>query len=118
MPSNPKLINACKLWDLVTTKAYRGDYTVPNDIARWRNQLYSPGDYEELKCRIDGDSAELTVGASTGHRAHVNLRAKTLEYYDPRNYNNRVIWRLFKLYGIPCKWDFMRRPLQGHDNTG
>lgn len=109
-PVSPKkkklkqLISACKLWDLVTTKAHGGGYAIPIELRRYGSEdIYADGDYKQLSCRITGDKAELTVGASDGHKAKADLTKKTFDYYDNRGYNNRVIWTLLNQKIKGCK---------------
>lgn len=105
-PSKAKqLVQACKLWDQVTTKAHHGKYKIPEKIRRYRYTIYSDGDYNELQCRITDDIAELTVGGSAGHKAKVNLGKKTLDYYDTRDANNTTMMGIFKWLKLKCKQD-------------
>lgn len=90
---------------MTTTANKKDGYNIPDKIDRFHGSIYAAGDYDELKCRIDGNHAELTVGASTGHKAHVDLDKKILDYYDRRGKNNRIMWQLFKIYKITCKRD-------------
>lgn len=101
------LIMACKLWDKVTTKAHDGDYELPELLNHFtRNHPYSEGDYKPLKCRITGNVAELTVGSASGHKAHVDLEKKTVEYYDSDRQPNEVMRDLFEEEaGLKCKLD-------------
>lgn len=103
--SNPKLVQACKLWDRVTTKANSGGYPIPKLIDRYRDTFYSPGDYGALSCLIDGDVAEMQVGGSSGHKARIDLRNNTVDYLDNRSNNNRTVWKMFKTALITCKRD-------------
>ena len=81
--SEPELIRACKLWDKITTKMHNGEYPMPDELDHNSNgRPYTSGDYNPLRCRIDGKKAELTVGSASGHRAHVDLEKKTVNYYD------------------------------------
>lgn len=97
------LREGCRLWDRITTKAHNHGYAIPKEINRHEGSLYSSGDYNVLQCKIQGALAELTVGSSTGHKAKVNLDNHTLEYYDPRNYNNWTMWTILK--PLKCKRD-------------
>lgn len=105
------LKEGCRLWDRITTKAHAGEYVVPKELRRFVNvnnkvSFYSSADYNVLKCKITGSLAELTVGSSSGHKAKLNLDNHTLEYFDPRQYNNWTMWKILK----PLKCN--------RDNTG
>lgn len=105
------LKEGCRLWDKITTKAYQKEYPIPKEINRFKEydepqnkgKLYSSGDYGALQCKITGSLAELTVGSSSGHKAKVNLDNHTLQYFDPRNYNNWTMWEILK--PLKCKRD-------------
>lgn len=104
--SLPELILACKLWDKITTKARNGEYEMPDELNHYgKNLPYSSGDYSPLQCRIDGDKAELTVGSATGHRVHVDVGKKILEYYDNDQAPNEVVRDLLEEAGLDCKID-------------
>jgi hypothetical protein len=103
--SDPNLIKGCRLWDKITTKIYHKGYKIPKIIDRYHDTGYAEGDFQALGCRIDGKKAELTVGSSVGHKAHVNLEKKTVDYYDHRSVNNRVMWLLLKSFKLQCKRD-------------
>lgn len=106
------LIQGCRLWDLTTTKAFKGDYPIPPMIARFKDiyspnkpvSLYAPHDYSALECRILNDKvAEVTVGSSEGHRTHIDLAKKTVQYYDGNYERRKLMIKLFKVVGITCK---------------
>lgn len=96
------LVAGCKIWDRATTKAFDGDYKMPSEIARFGKALYSSGDYGALQCRVDGKRAEVTVGSSTGHRAHIDLEKKTVDYYDFTYDRKKVMLVLFKEAKLKC----------------
>jgi hypothetical protein len=81
VPTNPRLIELCRLWDKVTEEVRRMG-------------LYAEGDYIPLLCRMDGDKAELRVGGAPGHVTHFDVRERRLEYYDTDEPVNRVMHRL------------------------
>jgi len=79
--SDPALIKGCKLWDKITEQ-----------LKREHPKFYAEPDYEPLKCRIDGDKAEVTVGSSPGHRTHIVLPPEgRVDYYDSDDEVNRVM---------------------------
>lgn len=94
--SNKKLIAACKLWDKATEKMNKKAYPMPKELDRWKESSYSSEDYPELQCRVDGDKAELTLGMSVGHKAHINLADGTLRYYDLTYSVNEIMKRIFE----------------------
>ena len=106
MPSDTELIRACKLWDKITEKMRNREYEMPEELEHaGENNPYSSGDYNEIKCQIDGKVAELTVGSSTGHKAHVDLEKKTVDYYDNDEDPNQVMNELLESTGLRCKVD-------------
>jgi hypothetical protein len=102
--SEIELIRACKLWDKITEKMNNGDYPMPEALEHTgSNRPYSSGDFSPLKCRIDGQKAELTVGSAEGHRVHVDLEEKKLEYYDTDEGPNQVMKDLLEDAGLKCE---------------
>jgi len=83
MPTNPELIKLCKFWDKLTEKLME-------------MELYSDEDYDALRCKMEGDKAELRIGSVSGHRAHVFIDKKELEYYDENEDVDKVIKRLME----------------------
>lgn len=107
--SDPKLIAGCRLWDRATTKAKEGNYPMPALLARFKGwdssrgvPLYSEGDYNALKCRIQGKLAELTVGSSEGHKTKIDLDKKKLQYFDWFEPRIKVMKKLFASIGMKC----------------
>lgn len=98
--SDPALIRACKLWDKVTDKMHEGEYDLPSELDHNENgRPYSSGDFTPLRCRIDGKDAQLVVGSSSGHTAHVNLEKGTVDYYDDDRIPNEIMKQLFEEEG-------------------
>jgi hypothetical protein len=66
--------------------------------------LYSGEDARDLACVAmpKRGVVELRVGSVAGHRTHVDLNNKTLEYYDRDRNVNRVMKRLFESSGARC----------------
>ena len=101
--SNPKLIEACKLWDRVTKEIWRdqliGDAPKKLDLTdlRPKNQaMYTPNDYSPLACRIDGNKAEVTVGSAANHVVHINTDVGVIKYYDTDKTVNEIMKNLFE----------------------
>ena len=104
--SNKKLIAGCRLWDKLTERLNDGEFTIPKELRSYNLQgdsAYSEIDYKPLKCMIDGDVAEVTVGDAPEHKTHIDLRNKTLEYHDPDTSTNRGVHALFKSVGLKCR---------------
>lgn len=111
LTTKERLIAACRIWDKATDKAMKGDYPMPHEIARFQNPygsskripLYARGDYDALECTIlDDGKAEVTVGSSEGHTTHVDLKSKTLEYYDFAATRKKVMMEIFEFIGLKC----------------
>lgn len=104
--SEPELIRACKLWDKITEKMNKGEYVMPDALDHNANgRPYTSGDFQPLQCRIDGQKAELTVGSASGHKAHIDLAEKKLEYYDTDELPNEVVKDLLESVGLKCRKD-------------
>jgi len=96
LKSNPTLVKACLTWDKLTDKLKTLD--TPEG-----SPFYSPVDFEPLKCRIDGNHAEVTVGSSPGHRTHIDLDEGTVTYYDRDPSVNEVMYDILsKEVGLTC----------------
>jgi hypothetical protein len=96
--ANPALIRGCRVWDRLTTRLKHEK--TPED----RN-FYLEEDYDQLKCRIDGDHAEVTVGSSPGHKTHISLDTGKVEYYDSDAKVNTVMFKIFSDIGLDCWLD-------------
>lgn len=107
--ANPKLVEGCRVWDATSEKAHKGRYPVPNIIDKFRGRGYSftsPLDYDVLKCVTTGNISELTVGATSGHKATVDMEKGKLDYWDGRSSNNRTMWEILNNeVGLRCKRD-------------
>lgn len=102
--SNPKLVKACQTWDTITTDLHNQEYSMPHQLEHvGPNRPYSGGDYLPLKCIVMDNQAELTVGSSSGHRVHVNLRSGTLDYYDNDEKPNEVVRDLLNETDADCE---------------
>lgn len=102
--SDLELIRACKLWDKITSMAHANEFEMPESLEHaGTNQPYAGVDYTPLQCRIDGKKAELTVGSSPGHKVHVDLAEKILEYYDNDAEPNQVMNDLLEEAGLKCE---------------
>lgn len=92
--SNPKLIEACLLWDKIT-RELQEDFGAPrlnlSDLRPRDSAIYSDRDYAPLACRIDGDKAEVTVGSSPGHATHILLDRGNIRYYDTDRAVNEIM---------------------------
>lgn len=93
--SDSNLVKACKLWDKITTKMYNRKYKVPEFTALRSsgnvNVAYDEGDYSPLNCNVTDKKAELTVGSSGGHKAHVDLEDGSLHYFDSDTEPNLIV---------------------------
>lgn len=104
MPSDADLIRACKIWDKITEKMHKREFEMPSELEHASsNQPYAESDYHPLRCQIDGKVAELTVGSSAGHKVHVDLEKKTLQYYDTDAGPNEVMHDLLEEAGLRCE---------------
>ena len=108
--SNPKLIEACKLWDRVTREIWR-DQLQRNepkkldltDLRPENQAMYTPNDYSPLACTIDGNKAEVTVGSSANHTVHVSADIGVIKYYDTDKAVNEIMKELFEEEtGVKC----------------
>jgi len=88
--ADPKLLEACKIWDKITQELQR----------RGR---YIGEDYESLECRIEDGKAELRVGSSPGHKTHIDLQEGTVEYYDTDDPVSLAIMTLLEDLELECK---------------
>jgi hypothetical protein len=89
MTNNPRLIEACKKWDRLT------------ELFR-KLELYAYEDYKPLFCTIRGNKAEVVVGSSPGHKTHIDLDNKTLEYYDTDVEVNASMRKHLEDAGLSC----------------
>lgn len=102
--SNPNLVKACQIWDTITTDLHNQEYSMPHQLEHnGPNRPYSGGDYSPLKCIVIDKQAELTVGSSSGHRVHVDLRSGTLDYYDNDEKPNEVMRDLLNETNADCE---------------
>jgi hypothetical protein len=90
MPSNPKLIEACKEWEKAAE--------LFNKL-----ELYISEDYFPLFCVIRENRAEVTVGSSPGHKTHIDLSEGTLRYYDNDMPVNEAMKQHLEDVGLKCK---------------
>lgn len=105
------LIAGCKTWDNGTTKAHKGEYKMPEAIARYyvspnHFSPYSAADYSNLQCRIAGKQAEVTVGSSENHKAKIDLEKKTFDYYDWSKPRFDVMMDVFKDVRLKCALNY------------
>lgn len=106
--SDSNLVKACKLWDKITTKMYNRKYKVPEFTALRSsgnvNVAYDEGDYSPLNCNVTDKKAELTVGSSSGHKAHVDLEDGSLHYFDSDTEPNLIVADMLRLRnkGLDC----------------
>lgn len=84
------LVDGCKKWE--------------EAVDRFRALgLYSEEDYEPLRCVVSKSGwAEIVVGSAPGHRTRIDMRKKTLEYYDTDNNVNEVMADLLRDAGADC----------------
>jgi len=67
--ADPSLKEACEEWSKV--------------VEKFKEQgLYTAGNYDALYFRAEDGKAEIRVGETAGHLAHLDLNTGTLEYYD------------------------------------
>jgi hypothetical protein len=91
VPTNPKLVELCRLWDRLTDRLKEMG-------------LMFEDDYRALFCRMEGDRAEMRVGGAMGHTTHVDLKERTISYYDTDDDVNAVMKRLFEeMAGARCE---------------
>ena len=91
MPTNPELIKLCKIWDATTDKL--------NEMG-----FYELIDYKHLRCKMDGDKAELRVGSAEGHMVHFDYKEGRLSYYDKDKDVNEAMFKLLsKIPNAKCK---------------
>jgi hypothetical protein len=88
------------VWDKLTTKLNHKKTPENRDF-------YLEEDYENLKCRIDGNHAEVTVGSSPGHKTHITLEplepeGGRVEYYDNDGNVNVVMHKILSDVGLDC----------------
>lgn len=89
--TNPKLVEACRVWDWLTERLSR--------------DLYEIDDYEALSWYSFDDKAEIRVGSSPGHKTHLDLKKGELKYYDTDLEVNKVMaWLLEVAAGLDCTW--------------
>ena len=82
-----------------------GKYVIPRELRSEKLQgrsAYSSYDYKPLKCKIDGEMAEVTVGDQPEHKTHINLRDGSLYYHDPDDPTNHGVQALFSSIGLRC----------------
>jgi hypothetical protein len=96
--ANPALVRGCRVWDRLTTKLNSEKTFEDRDF-------YLDVDYDRLKCRIDGNHAEVTVGSSPGHKTHISLDTGKVEYYDNDGNVNAVMFKIFSDIGLDCWLD-------------
>ena len=101
MSTNPELIRLCKVWDRLVGELFR-------------MELYSDEDFEALKCKMEGDEAELRVGSAPGHLTRVNLRDGSLEYYDEDEVVNEAVKKLME-DRAKAKCEFMVEEAEGEE---
>ena len=87
--TNPKLVEACKEWNVVTSIF---------DV----EGLYEPQDYIALEWHSEDDIAEVRVGSAAGHRTHIDLREGTLRYYDLDEEVNSTMKKLLEDVSLEC----------------
>jgi len=88
---NPLLAEACLEWERTADEFYDRD-------------LYSDRDYSNLEAKIIRNKADFTVGSAEGHRTHVDLEKKVLEYYDTDTSVRRVMKMILEdVSGVSCK---------------
>jgi len=92
MPTDPRLIRFCKIWDKVT------DYFF--DL-----ELYYSRDYERLRCFMEDGRAELRVGSAPGHAARLDLEKGTFEYYDDDDSVNLILYNMLREKGFTCRYE-------------
>ena len=91
MPTNPVLVKLCRVWNRLVDKLKEMG-------------LMFEDDYRALICRMEGDRAEMRVGSAAGHTTHVDLKERTIAYYDTDDDVNEVMKRLFEgLAGAKCE---------------
>jgi len=97
MPTNPELIKLCQLWDKLTEEL--------NKMG-----LFDKEDYEVLRCKAEGNEAEVTVGVEDSGSpliADIYYDKRKLEYYDEYEDVDRIVKKLMEQRaGARC--DFMR----------
>jgi len=91
VPTNPVLVKLCRMWNRLADKLKEMD-------------LMFEDDYRALICKMEGDRAEMRVGSAAGHTTHVDLKERTIAYYDTDDDVNEVMKRLFEgLAGARCE---------------
>jgi hypothetical protein len=91
MPTNPVLVKLCRVWNRLTDKLKEMG-------------LMFEDDYRALTCKMEGDWAEMRVGSAEGHMTHVDLKERTIYYYDADDDVNEVMKKLFEeMAGAKCE---------------
>lgn len=81
----------CKIWNNAVEKMFE-------------QQMYDETDYSELAGYVYDNKIEFTVGSSPGHKTHVDLDEKTLEYYDVDYKVNKTMRKILENIGLKCDY--------------
>jgi hypothetical protein len=89
--AEPEAVEVCKEWDVFVERANR-------------RRLYLPSDYVALKGFVTDGRVQLRVGSTFGHLAEIDVKRRSVKYYDTDWHVNKLTARLLEEYaGGKCK---------------
>jgi hypothetical protein len=91
--AEPEAVEVCKEWDAFVERANR-------------RRLYIPPDYAVLRGYVTGGRVQLRVGSAFGHLAEIDVKRRSVRYYDTDWHVNTLTARLLEEYaGGRCRVD-------------
>jgi len=74
-----------------------------NSDILYRNGLYDPGDYHELRAWVIGNRIYLRVGSAKGHATEIDLDKQELKYYDKDESVINILKQKFEQVELKCE---------------